>query len=234
MVDDLLKQGRLEEADDSVERADVPHNAGPVAAGTHGLVVIFGDLDGPDTTAVLLHGGFHGLALLAETEDTDFAFGAAGDHAAAVGSERQGGDAVEVGVVDDVHQTAGLRVEGADFAVVPATENALAVGGKSDAVAFDVGHLNSEQFLSIVGVPDADVGQGAGGEDIGVPGGESDVVDFIEVARVAQFGGQVLGVHPVDVGKRGAAEEMAVVSSKGHRGYFAHHIGFAFINVGSQ
>ena len=45
VVDDLLKYGLFEQTDDAVERANVPHDARTVTAGTHGLVIVLGDLD---------------------------------------------------------------------------------------------------------------------------------------------------------------------------------------------
>lgn len=77
-----------------MEGTDVPHNAGAITAGTDGLVVVFGDLDGPHTSPMLFHGSFHVLALFAESEDTDLTFRTSGDHSAAVGGEGQGSDSV--------------------------------------------------------------------------------------------------------------------------------------------
>lgn len=211
-----------------MERANVPHDARAVTAGADGLVVVLGDLDGPHPSAVFFHGGLHALALFAKTEHPDLTLRTPGDHTAAVGSESERSHPMEVSVVDDVHETTGLGVEGTDFSVVPATENALAIGGEGNAVAFDVGNLNSKQFLSIVGVPNADVREGTGGEDVRVADREGYIVDFVVVTGIAELGVEVFSVHPVDVGQGSAAEKVAVVSSKSHGGYFSHHIGFAF------
>ena len=80
MVNDLLKQRGLEQTYNSMERLDVPDDARAVGTGRHCLVVVLSDLNGPDTSSVLLHGRFHDLALLAELEDSHFAFAAAGYH----------------------------------------------------------------------------------------------------------------------------------------------------------
>lgn len=50
-----------------------------------------------------------------------------------------------------------MRQEGTDLAIAPATDNALAVLHEADGVALHVGHLDSQQLLSVLGVPDADV-----------------------------------------------------------------------------
>lgn len=135
---------------------------------------------------------------------------------------------MKVCVVDDVHETTGLGVEGADLSIVPAAENAFAISRKGNTVAIDVGNLNSKQFLSIVGVPNADVRDGTGGENVRIANGEGYIVDFVIVTGIAELRVEVFSVHPINVGQGSAAEKVAVVSSKSHGGYSSHHIGFAF------
>ena len=61
----------------------------------------------------------HGLGELTDSPDPDLTFLTAGDDSGAVGGGGHGGDAVDVGVVDDVHLLSRLGVEGTDFAIRP-------------------------------------------------------------------------------------------------------------------
>lgn len=134
-------------------------------------------------------------------------------------------------VVDDVHKTAGLGVERPDFTVVPSTEDALAIVGEGNTVTLNIRNLNSKQFLSIVGVPNSDITEGTGGKHIRIAARKRDVIDLFIMAGVSQFRSQVFGINPVDIRQGGAAEEVAVVRSKSHRGHFAHDVGFACYKV---
>ena len=74
------------------------------------------------------------------------------------------------------------------------------------------------------GVPDADVVDGAGGEEVGVAGGERDVIDALVVASVSELWLDGVGVAPVDGGLRGAGEEVSGVSRERDRGASAHDL----------
>lgn len=73
---------------------------------------------------------------------------------------------MHVGVVDDVHGLAGLRVEGPDLSIAPAADDALAVAHEADAEALDGRHVDAEDLVSVLRIPDPDVVHGAGGEDV--------------------------------------------------------------------
>lgn len=83
--DDLLEQGGLEEGQDSGEVLEVPNDARAVGGGTDSLLVVFLDLDRPDSSSMLFHGSFHGLGLLSDLPDSDLAFHASRDDSFAVG-----------------------------------------------------------------------------------------------------------------------------------------------------
>lgn len=62
-----------------------------------------------------------------------------------------------VSVVDYVEKLAGLREEGADFAVAPTGDDGFAVVHEKDAEALKAGNLDSQELLAIFGVPDSDL-----------------------------------------------------------------------------
>ena len=76
--------------------------------------------------------------------------------------------------------------------------------------------FDSKKFLSGLGVPDSDIVQRAGGEELRVTEWEGDVVDSLAVAGVSQLWADVVGVAPVDGGLVGSAEEVGGVSSQGN------------------
>lgn len=92
-----------------------------------------------------------------------------------------------------------MWVEGSDFAVAPAADDTLSVSGEGDAVALEVWHLDSEQLLTVLGVPDSDVVYGAGGKQVGVVVGEGYVVDSAVMACISKLSVQLVGVDEVDV-----------------------------------
>ena len=166
MVDYLLEHGALEEAHDSRVRLQVPDDAGAVVAGGDCLGVCLVDLDVGHSASVLLEGSLHDLGLLADAPDPDFSLHASRDYALAVVGGGEGGDSVVVGVVDGVEELARLGEEGADLAVVPAREDALAVVHELDAEALEAWDLNAQQLLASLHVPHSDVVQRAGGEQL--------------------------------------------------------------------
>lgn len=43
---------------------------------------------------------------------------------------------------------------------------------------------------------------------------EGNIIDFIEVASISQFGGQFFGINPVNVRLLGSTEEVCAISSE--------------------
>lgn len=173
---------------------------------------------------MFLHRRLHVLGLAADAPDADFAFHASRDDLVAVARACDGGDSVDVGVVDDVHELAGLRIEGSDLAVAPARDDGLAVSHESDAVALHGRHLDTQDLVAVVGVPDADVVHGTGREYVRVVVGEHDVVYLVVVARVTQLRGQSARIDPVYIAQRSAAEEVSVVCSQCYRADSAENL----------
>lgn len=54
--------------------------------------------------------------------------------------------------------------------------------------------------MTCVGVPDANIVDGAGGEEVGVAGRERDIIDALVVASVSELWLDGVGVAPVDGG----------------------------------
>ena len=102
-------------------------------------------------------------------------------------------------VVDDVEQFAGLGQEGADFAVRPARNDAFAVMREGNREALQPGHLDSQQLLPVLAVPDPDFVGGRRGEHLGVVFWEGHVVYALVVAGVSELRSESGGVDPVDV-----------------------------------
>ena len=141
-----------------------------------------------------------------------------GDDEVAARRGRDCGASTGVGVVDDVHQLAALGVEGANLAIVPAGDNRLAIIHEMNAMAFEVLDLDAEDLLTSLGVPDANVWGGNGGEDLGVVLGEGDGVDGGGVTGVTELGLERGGATPVDARLGSAAEEILAVLSHGDGG----------------
>ena len=80
-----------------------------------------------------------------------------------------------------------MRQESADLAIVPTGEDAAAIVHELNGEALKAWHLDTQKLLAGGRVPDTDVVNGAGSEKIGVTGGESDVVDLLVVASVAEL-----------------------------------------------
>jgi hypothetical protein len=117
---------------------------------------------------MLLEGVDHRLGELPDAPDADLALLAARDDAGAVAGGGHGGHAVDVRVVDDVHLLPGLGVEGSDLAVRPAGDDGLAVSHEPDGVALAVGVVDTKELGAVLGVPDTDVVERAGRENIRV------------------------------------------------------------------
>mmetsp|Transcript_17904 Transcript_17904/g.22484 ORF Transcript_17904/g.22484 Transcript_17904/m.22484 type:complete len:328 (-) Transcript_17904:550-1533(-) len=160
---------------------------------------------------MLLEGGLHDLSLHADLPDADLTLHATGDDARAVVGGRQGGHTVVVRVIDCVQETAALGEESADLTVVPAGEDAAPVVHELHGEALEAWHLDTEELLARDGVPDADVVDRARSEEVGVAGGERDVVDALVVTCVSKLRLQSVRVGPVDGGLRGAGKEVCGV-----------------------
>ena len=81
-----------------------------------------------------------------------------------------------------------MRQESADLAIIPTGEDATSIVHELNAVALKAWHLDTEKLLAAGSIPDTDVVNGAGSEQIRVTGGESDVVDLLVVASVTELG----------------------------------------------
>ena len=114
-----------------------------------------------------------------------------------------------VGVDDGVLQLSSLGSVRADLAVVPATDDGLAVGheGTAEALLVDgvarlallVGHLDTQNLLHLLEVPHADVIGGRRAEELAEVSGEAHVVDLVKVAALYQrWGHGVLGAVVLD------------------------------------
>lgn len=225
VVEDLLEHGGLKEAHDTSAVDDIPDDRGAVEGRGDSLRVRTVDLDVADAAAVLLQRALHDLSLATNSPDAHLTLVATGDDLLTVTGAGESSDTVVVRVVHGEEQLAGLRQEGTDLAVVPARHDCLTVMSEVDAVAVEAGNLNTEQLLSRLGVPHADVVETASGEELRVAVGEGDIVDALVVARVTELGRNVISVAPVDGGLRGAAEEVRRVGSQRDRGDSAHDLG---------
>ena len=101
-----------------------------------------------------------------------------------------------------------MRQESTDLAIVPAGEDATAIVHELNGEAFKAWHLDTEKLLARGCIPDTDVVNGAGSEQIRVTGGESDVVDLLVVASVAELWLDGVGVAPVDGSLGGSCKEV--------------------------
>ena len=179
-----------------------------------GVVVI--DLDVGDSASVLLERGLHDLGLVADLPDSDLALHASGDDALAVVGGLERGDSVVVSVVDGIEKLARLWQESPDLSVVPAREDRLSIGHEFDGVALESWNLDSEELLSGLGVPNADVVDRGSGEELRVAAWEGDVVNALAVAGVSQLWGNAVGVAPVDGGLGCSCEEVGSILGKGY------------------
>ena len=111
-----------------------------------------------------------------------------------------------------------MRQESADLAIVPTGEDAAAIVHELNGEALKAWHLDTEELLAGGCIPDTDVVNGAGSEQIRVTGGESDVVDLLVMASVTELGRDGVGVAPVDGTLGGASEEVGRVGCGRDRG----------------
>lgn len=92
-----------------------------------------------------------------------------------------------MGIIDDVHELARLRIEGSDLSVTPTADDRLAISHEGDAVALHSRDLDSQNLMAVLCVPDSDVVNGASGENITVVVREHHVVDLVIVTGVPQL-----------------------------------------------
>jgi hypothetical protein len=136
---------------------------------------------------------------------------------------------VVVCVVDCVEELSRLGQEGSDLTIIPTGDDGLSITGEVDTVAVEAWNLNSEEFLSSLGVPDSNVIQRAGGKEFRVACGEGNVVDLLVVASVSELWVNAVGVAPVDGGLGGSAEEVSRVGSEGDGCNCSHNLSL-FLN----
>ena len=214
---------------------EVPQDAAAVIGGGDALAIVAENGDGVDGGLVLFHRCLHDLAGGANPPDADLAVGATGDDAL-VGTIGANGSHTSVvathalhagelvSVVDDVDELARLGAEGADFAVAPAGEDALAVLGEADAVALQSAYLDAEELSGGPAIPNADVVAATSGEQLAVAGGEDDVVNAVVVASLTELFLEGVSVEVVNVGLVGADEVVLAQSGDGGDGSLDFHL----------
>ena len=111
-----------------------------------------------------------------------------------------------------------MRQESTDLAIVPAGEDATAIVHELNGEAFKAWHLDTEKLLAGGCIPDTDVVDGAGSEQIRVTGRESDVVDLLIMASVTELRRDGVRVAPVDGTLGGTSEEVSRVGCRRDRG----------------
>lgn len=104
-----------------------------------------------------------------------------------------------------------MRIEGTDLSITPTRDDAFTISHERDSVALAVGVVDTEEFSSVLGIPDTDVIHRAGGENIGVVVWESYVIYSIRMSSVSHLSLELIGVDPVDVGLIGTSEEVGEV-----------------------
>ena len=173
------------------------------------------DPDIAHTAAVLLQRSLHDLRLHADLPNADLALHATGNDARAVISGSKCGNTVVMRVVNSVQEFTALRKESTDLTIIPTGEDAAAVVHELDSEALEAWHLDTEELLAGGHVPDTDVVDRAGREQVGVAGRERDIVDALVMASVPELGRERVRVSPVDGGLGAAGEEVSGVGSQG-------------------
>mmetsp|Transcript_9448 Transcript_9448/g.23983 ORF Transcript_9448/g.23983 Transcript_9448/m.23983 type:complete len:293 (-) Transcript_9448:657-1535(-) len=138
-------------------------------------------------------------------------------------AHRQRRDRLAVGVRDHELEASRLGEERTDLAVRPAAHDGLPVRRDADAFALEVRHLDAQQLLAQRRVPDANVVDRAGDEEVAAARREADVVHRAAVARRAQLDVPRHG-HVVAVGLVGAHHEAGAVRRHSDRGDGPHHL----------
>lgn len=168
VVHNSLKHRGLEHAHNTGVGNNVPNNDGAVVRAGDSLSVVAVNINLVDTAAVLLKRALHDLGLAADSPDADLSLLATGDDSLAVVGGLEGSNSVVVSVINSVEELAGLGQEGSDLTIGPTGQDGFAVRDEGNAVALKAGNLDSEELLAGEGVPDTDVVEGAGGEQLGV------------------------------------------------------------------
>ena len=114
-----------------------------------------------------------------------------------------------VSIVNGVQKFSRLRKERSDFTIVPTREDRFTVAGEEDTVAFESWDFDSQEFLSSFGVPNSNVIQRAGSEELRVTTWEANIINSFVMASVSQFWSDIIGVTPVDSSFGCSAEEVS-------------------------
>lgn len=143
----------------------------------------------------------------------------------AIVSAADSSNSVVVSVVDSEKKLSRLWQEGSDFTVRPSTENALSVVLESDGVALEAWNLNSQEFLSALGVPHSNVIDRASGKEFGVAHWECNVINSLVVTGVSQLWADLVSVAPVNGRHGSSTEEVSAVSGERNRSNSSHDLG---------
>ena len=108
-----------------------------------------------------------------------------------------------------------MRQESTDLAIVPTGEDAAAIVHELNGEALKAWYLDTEELLAGGCIPDTDVVNGAGSEQIRVTGRESDVVDLLVMASVTELRRNGVRVAPVDCALCRSSKEMGRVGCGG-------------------
>jgi hypothetical protein len=190
------------------------------------LSISFVNFDIRNSTSVFFERTFHDLSLSSNSPDSNFSFHTTGYNLLAIGCSRNRSDSVVVCVVDGVQEFTRLRKERSDLTIVPSGENGFTIIREEDAVAFKSWDFDSEKLLSGLGVPDSDVVQRAGGEELRVTAWEADVINSFIMASVSQFWADIIGVAPVNSGLGSSAEEVSGIGGQRDGGNSSHNFSF--------
>lgn len=185
----LLESCWFEQAKESCVIFQVPNNTWSVTACWNSLWVVFVDLDWPNTASVFFQWGFHDLSLLGDSPNSDLTFSTAWNDSVAICSCSYRRASVIMSVIDDVKQFTRLGQEGSDLTITPSWDDWLSIMHEKYAVALKAWDLNSQEFLSVFGIPDSDFVDRGCSKNVREALRESNVVNSFVVASVSQFWG---------------------------------------------
>lgn len=98
--DGLLECSWFEKTKYSCSALQVPDDARTITACTYCLIVIFGNLDRPNSTSVFLHGSLHHLCLLGYLPNSDFSLCSSWNNSFPIGSGSDCSTSMIMGIVD--------------------------------------------------------------------------------------------------------------------------------------
>lgn len=93
-------------------------------------------------------------------------------------------------IVDNIEKFARLRQKSPNFTIRPARNNRLPILHKEDTVALKPRDLDSQQLLSVLGIPDTNLVDGCSGKHIRVPIRKNNIIDSIIMTSVSEFWNQ--------------------------------------------